>query len=58
MWFPRVTRKIIAWIVRGVTIAWPPQSPDLTTIDFPVWGYVKDNVWKNYGCDRRYGHDF
>jgi hypothetical protein len=39
------------------TIALPPQSPDLTALDFSVWGYVKDKVlfhlflqdWKNYG---------
>jgi hypothetical protein len=27
------------------TIAWPPQSPQLTPQDFSVWGYVKDKVF-------------
>ncbi|GFG30986.1 hypothetical protein Cfor_07973, partial [Coptotermes formosanus] len=26
------------------TIAWPPGSPDLTPLDFLVWGDVKDKV--------------
>ena len=25
---------------------WPPRSPDLTTCDFFLWGYVKDNAYK------------
>jgi hypothetical protein len=29
---------------RGIT-AWPPRSPDLTPLDFSVWGYVKDKVF-------------
>lgn len=24
---------------------WPPRSPDLTPLDFNVWGYVKDSVY-------------
>jgi hypothetical protein len=27
------------------TIAWPPQSPDLTPLEFSVWGYIKDKVF-------------
>jgi hypothetical protein len=27
------------------TIAWPPRSPDVTSLDFSVWGYVKDEVF-------------
>jgi len=42
MWFSRVTRQIIAWIVCGGTIAWTPRSPDLTPLDFYVLGYFKD----------------
>jgi hypothetical protein len=26
-------------------IAWPPGSPDLTPLDFSVWGYVKDKIY-------------
>ena len=33
---------MIARIGRGGTTVWPPRSPDLTTLDFSAWGYVKD----------------
>ena len=34
------------WIGRGSeTIAWPPRSPDLTPLDFFLWGFVKDQVY-------------
>ena len=26
------------WIGRGSTINWPPRSPDLTPLDFYLWG--------------------
>ena len=26
------------WICRGSTINWPPRSPDLTPLDFCLWG--------------------
>lgn len=35
------------WIGRGGYIQWPPRSPDLTPLDFYLWGYVKDVVYKN-----------
>ena len=35
----------IAWIGRGGTIALPPRSPDLTPLEFSVWGNVKDKVF-------------
>ena len=25
--------------------AWPPRSPDLTPLDFFLWGFVKDRVF-------------
>ncbi len=28
-------------------ISWPARSPDLTPLDFFLWGYVKDNVFKH-----------
>lgn len=34
------------WIGRGGQIIWPPRSPDLTPLDFFLWGYVKDMVYK------------
>lgn len=31
-------------------VAWPPRSPDLTPLDFYLWGYIKDQVYgqENY----------
>ena len=41
------------WIGRGgprdSNIPWPPRSPDLTPMDFFVWGFIKSKVYtKNY----------
>lgn len=33
------------WIGRNGPIAWPPRSPDLTPLDFYVWGYMKSEVY-------------
>ncbi|CAG9792705.1 unnamed protein product [Diatraea saccharalis] len=33
------------WIGRGGTIAWPPCSPDLTPLDFFLWGTMKQKVY-------------
>ncbi|EFN61939.1 hypothetical protein EAG_00101, partial [Camponotus floridanus] len=35
------------WIGRGGPIAWPPRSPDLTSPDFYLWGYLKNTVYRN-----------
>jgi hypothetical protein len=32
------------WIGWGGSTSWPPWSPDLTPIDFFLWGFVKDEV--------------
>lgn len=34
------------WIGRGGPINWPARSPDLTKLDFYLWGYVKDQVYQ------------
>jgi hypothetical protein len=34
------------WIGRGGPIAWPSRSPDLTPLDFVLWGYVKNIVYQ------------
>jgi len=34
------------WIGRGGPVGWPARSPDLTKLDFFLWGYVKDLVYK------------
>jgi hypothetical protein len=33
------------WIGRPAPITWPPHSPDLTPLDFFLWGFVKDRVF-------------
>lgn len=35
------------WIGRGGPIPWPPRSPDLTPIDFFLWGRVKNLVYQS-----------
>jgi len=38
------------WIGRGSTINWPPRSPDLTPLDFCLWGFDEEwSVQKNSG---------
>jgi hypothetical protein len=32
------------WIGRGSIINWPPRSPDLTLLDFCLWGWMKSEV--------------
>ena len=46
-------RFIQRWIGRGgvndTNIPWSPRSPDLTPMDFILWGYIKKLVYtKNY----------
>lgn len=33
------------WIGRRGTIEWPARSPDLTPMDFSIWGILKDKVY-------------
>ena len=33
------------WIGRGGPVAWPPCSPDLTSPDFYLWGFLKNVVF-------------
>lgn len=33
------------WIGRGGPVEWPPRSPDLTPLDFYVWGTMKNLVY-------------
>lgn len=34
------------WIGRGGPTEWPPRSPDLTPLDFFLWGYLKTKVYR------------
>ncbi|KZC11328.1 hypothetical protein WN55_02563 [Dufourea novaeangliae] len=31
----------------GQGIDWPPYSPDLNTLDYFFWGFLKDNLYKD-----------
>lgn len=33
------------WIGRNGAIVWPPRSPDITPLDFFLWGYLKGLVY-------------
>jgi hypothetical protein len=33
------------WIGLGGYIPWPPRLPNLTSMDFSYWGFMKDNVY-------------
>lgn len=34
------------WIGRGGPVEWPPRSPDLTPLDYCLWGWMKSEVYK------------
>ena len=34
------------WIGRRGSIPWPPRSPDIMLLDFFLWGFVKDNIYR------------
>lgn len=34
------------WIGNGGPIVWPARSPDLTPLDYFLWGTIKDNIYK------------
>ena len=34
------------WIGWGGSVLWPARSPDLTCLDYFLWGYVKSLVYK------------
>lgn len=35
-----------SWIGRQGPVPWPAKSPDLTKLDYFLWGYVKDLVYR------------
>jgi len=34
------------WLGRGGPVAWPPRSPDLTPMDYYLWGHMKTLVYE------------
>lgn len=58
---PHFTRNVRAhldqvypdrWIGRGGPIHWPARCPDLTPLDYFLWGNIKEIVYKNPVQDR------
>ena len=51
--FARVIRELLndnfveQWIGRGDPVEWTPRSPDLSPLDFFLWGYLKRKVYSN-----------
>ena len=49
-----------ACIGRGGRTPWPPRSPDLSPLDFFLWGYIKNIVYaeniRNYPASARKDH--
>jgi hypothetical protein len=49
--FPRAVRRHLTrrygerWMGGGGPVPWPPRSPDLTPVDYCVWGHVKSLVY-------------
>ncbi|GFG38762.1 hypothetical protein Cfor_08612, partial [Coptotermes formosanus] len=39
-----ITHFLGQCLCRAAPIPWPPRSPDLTPLDFFLWGFVKDRV--------------
>ena len=35
------------WIGRGGHIQWPPRSPDLSVLDFWLWGQIRNDLYKD-----------
>lgn len=40
-----LNQKYNSWIGKHGTIRWPPNSPDLTPLDFYLWGHLKAIVY-------------
>lgn len=41
------------WIGRGGPVEWPPRSPDLTSPDFYLWGYLREVVYRTRPTTRK-----
>ena len=37
-----------AWIDRRGLVEWPPRSPNLTPLDFSLWGHLKAMAYQSY----------
>lgn len=44
-WLNRTFRN--KWLGRNTDPRWPPRSPDLTPLDYFLWGYLKQKIYKD-----------
>ncbi|KAJ8893412.1 hypothetical protein PR048_006003 [Dryococelus australis] len=43
----------LEWIGRGGPISWPARSPDLTPLDYFLWGHIKDVIYETLWSQRK-----
>jgi hypothetical protein len=39
------------WLGRGGHVSWPARSPDLNSLDFFLWGHLKESVYRDLLTD-------
>lgn len=39
-------RFLDSWVGRGGPARWPPRLPDLTFLDFFLWGNIKNDIYR------------
>ena len=50
--YTNLVRKLLndlfpnCWLGRGGPVAWSPRSPDLTPLDYYLWGHMKTLVYE------------
>jgi hypothetical protein len=42
------------WLGRGGPISWPVRSPDLNSLDFFLWGHLKEIFYRDLPTDMEY----
>jgi hypothetical protein len=41
-----LNENIPQWIGTNANVRWPPRSPDLTPLDFTIWPFIKNRVYR------------
>lgn len=49
LWYYAIKLLVYYWIRRDGPILWPQSSPDITPLDFFLWGCVKEVFYKDKG---------
>lgn len=42
-----LNNRYLFWIGRQGSLRWPPNSPDISPLDFFLWGYLKNKIYYN-----------